>query len=156
MPGCSWKLLKRRPASIAQGIVDRFRRRASIDVLRHAKGYDDAYYSALLHNFTKPQYNEVLRRLSTGSRLPQLLRGPSVGRKSCHTHVDDFPRFQFDDEEGKERTEQEISDLQAHHRPTYQQRDYVGRSPTSAFSGEVGEHASCISGSFVGTREYPA
>src|SRR5258706_8911969 len=56
--------------------------------------------------------NEVLRRLSIGSRLPQLLCGPSVGRKSCHTHVDDFPRFQFDDEEGKERTEQEISDLQ--------------------------------------------
>jgi hypothetical protein len=26
--------------------------------------------------------------------------------------MDDFPRFQFDDEEGKERTEQEISDLQ--------------------------------------------
>ena len=56
--------------------------------------------------------DEVLRRLSIGSRLPQLLRGPSVGRKSCHTHVDNFPRFQFGDEEGKERTEQEISDLQ--------------------------------------------
>ena len=56
--------------------------------------------------------NEILRRVSIGSRLPQLLCSPSVGRKSCHTHVDDLPRFQFDDEEGKERTEEEISDLQ--------------------------------------------
>src|SRR6266446_225263 len=56
--------------------------------------------------------NEVLRRVSIGSSLPQLLCSPSIGRKSRHTHVDDFPRFQFDDEEGKERTEQEISDLQ--------------------------------------------
>ena len=96
------KLLQRRSVGIAQGIVDMFRRRASIDVLRHAKGYDDAYYSALLHNFTKPQYNEVLRRLSTGSRLPQLLRGPSVGRKSRHTYVDDLPRLQFNDEKRKE------------------------------------------------------
>ena len=36
--------------------------------------------------------DEILRRLSIRSRLPQLLRGPGVGRRSCHTDVDDFPR----------------------------------------------------------------
>src|SRR5258708_6730788 len=42
--------------------------------------------------------NEILRHLSIRSRLPQLLCGPSVGRRARHTHVDDFPRLQFNDE----------------------------------------------------------
>jgi len=56
--------------------------------------------------------DEILRRVSIRSRLPQLLRGPSVGRRSCHTHVDHFPRSQFNDEEGKERTEEVVSHLE--------------------------------------------
>src|SRR5258708_36177713 len=35
--------------------------------------------------------DEVLRRLSIGSRLPQLLCGPSVGGRSRYTDVDHFP-----------------------------------------------------------------
>ena len=35
--------------------------------------------------------NEVFRRVSIGSRLPQLLCGPRVGRSARHTYVDDFP-----------------------------------------------------------------
>ena len=46
--------------------------------------------------------NEIPGGLSIGSRLPQLLCGPSVGRKLCHTNMDDLPRFQFDDEKRKE------------------------------------------------------
>ena len=53
--------------------------------------------------------HEIPGGLSIGSRLPQLLRGPSVGMRSCHPNMDDFPRFQFDDEERKERTEKESS-----------------------------------------------
>lgn len=34
--------------------------------------------------------NEIVRRLPKGSRLPQLLGGPGVGRSSCDTHMDDF------------------------------------------------------------------
>ena len=56
--------------------------------------------------------DEILRRVSIGSRLPQLLRGPSVGRRSRHTDVDHLPRSQFNDEEGKERTEEEVSHLE--------------------------------------------
>ena len=56
--------------------------------------------------------NEILRSLSIRSRLPHLLSGPSVGRRARHTDVDDFPRFQFDDEKRKERTNEEISDLE--------------------------------------------
>jgi hypothetical protein len=56
--------------------------------------------------------DEIVRRVSIGSCLPQLLRSPSVGRRARHPDIDHFPRFQFDDEERKERTEKEISDLQ--------------------------------------------
>ncbi len=56
--------------------------------------------------------NEIPGGLSIGSCLPQLLRGPSVGRRSRHADMDDFPRFQLDDEERKERTDKEISDLE--------------------------------------------
>ena len=56
--------------------------------------------------------NEILRRLSIGSGLSQLLGGPSVGRRSRHTDVDDFPRLQFDEEKRKERSKEEIGDLE--------------------------------------------
>jgi len=46
------------------------------------------------------------------SRLPQLLGGPRVGRRARHTDMDDFPRFQFNDEKRKERTKEEIGDLE--------------------------------------------
>ena len=38
--------------------------------------------------------------------------GPGVGGKSRHTDVDDLPRFQFDNEEGKKRVKQEVTHLQ--------------------------------------------
>src|SRR6266700_2491262 len=56
--------------------------------------------------------DEILRRLAKRSRLPQLLCGPSVGRRARHTDVDDFPRFQFDEEKRKDRPKEEISDLE--------------------------------------------
>lgn len=37
--------------------------------------------------------DEVLRRVSIGSLLSQLLCGPRVGRKPCHTHVDHSARL---------------------------------------------------------------
>jgi hypothetical protein len=36
---------------------------------------------------------------------------PGVGRRSCDSHMDDFARFQFNDEEDEERTKEQISDL---------------------------------------------
>src|SRR6266851_1231484 len=56
--------------------------------------------------------DEILRRLAIRSRLPQLLSGSSVGRSARHTDVDDFPRFQVNDEKRKERPKEEIGDLE--------------------------------------------
>ena len=56
--------------------------------------------------------NQVFGCLSIRSRFPQLLRNPGIGRSSCHIHVDDLARLQFDDEERKERTEVEVRHLQ--------------------------------------------
>ncbi len=55
--------------------------------------------------------NEILRRVSIGSRLSQLLCGPCVGRKPCYTNVDHFARCEFDDEERKERAKEQIGHL---------------------------------------------
>src|SRR5258708_979283 len=46
--------------------------------------------------------NEIVRRLPIGSRLPQVLGGPGVGRRSSDTHMDDSPRLHIDNEEGKQ------------------------------------------------------
>ncbi len=56
--------------------------------------------------------NEILRRVSIGSRLSQLLCGPSVSRRPCHPNVDDSARFEFDDEERKEGAKKQIGHLQ--------------------------------------------
>ena len=55
--------------------------------------------------------DQILGCLPIGSCLPQLLCSPSVGRRACHAGMDDFPSFQFDEEEGKERPKEEIGDL---------------------------------------------
>ena len=39
--------------------------------------------------------NEILRRLSIGSCLPQLLCGPGIGRRASDTHMDHFARVQY-------------------------------------------------------------
>ncbi len=56
--------------------------------------------------------NEVPGRLSIGSSFPQLLCGPHISGRARHTHVDDLPRLPFDDEEGKKRAKEHISNLQ--------------------------------------------
>jgi hypothetical protein len=56
--------------------------------------------------------NEIFRRVSIRSRLPQLLCGPSVGRRARHPDMDDFPRFQFAEEKREERPKVQISHLE--------------------------------------------
>ena len=56
--------------------------------------------------------DEILRRLSKGSRFPQLLRGPDVGWRASDPHMDDSARVQIDDEEGKQGAKEEVGDLQ--------------------------------------------
>jgi hypothetical protein len=50
--------------------------------------------------------------LPVRSRVSQRLGYPLIGRSARHIYMHDFPRFQFDEEEGKKRTEEEIRDLQ--------------------------------------------
>src|SRR5215469_12058712 len=56
--------------------------------------------------------NEILRPLSKGSRFPQLLGGPGVGRRASDAHMDDLTRVQINDEEGKQGAKEEVGDLQ--------------------------------------------
>ena len=56
--------------------------------------------------------NEILRRLSIRSSLPQLLCGPSVSGRARHTYMDDLARSQFNDEKREKRSKEEIGDLE--------------------------------------------
>jgi hypothetical protein len=55
--------------------------------------------------------NQVFRSFSIRSGLAQLLRYPEIRRRARHIHMDDLARFQFEKEEGKKGTEEEIGDL---------------------------------------------
>ena len=82
--------------------------------------------------------NQIPGSFPIRSRLSQLLGHPAIGRRSCHPHVDDLARLQFDDEEGKERTEEEIGDLQEITRPnTFRMIAQKGRPGLSSWSRET-------------------
>src|SRR5215469_18592862 len=61
--------------------------------------------------------DEILRSHAIGSSFSKLLCRPSVGGRTCHADMDHSPRVQLDDEEGKQRTEEEISDGEKVTRP---------------------------------------
>jgi hypothetical protein len=99
--------------------------------------------------------NQVLWRLSIGSGFSELLRHPGIGRRARDAHVDHPSRPQFDEEEGKERSKEQIGDLQEVAGP-----DLVGvvardRSPTSGRLAGVCEPSSCTSEWCACTRACP-
>src|SRR5207249_8421689 len=54
---------------------------------------------------------QILRSLPIRGSLPNLLRHPGIRRGSRHADVDHLPRLQFDEEESKERSKEEIGHL---------------------------------------------
>ena len=54
---------------------------------------------------------QILRCLSKWGGFSEVLRYPEIGGRSCHAYVDHLPRLEFDDEERKERSKEEICDL---------------------------------------------
>jgi hypothetical protein len=56
--------------------------------------------------------DQVFGCLSIRSCFSQLLRHPEIRGRARHIHMDDLSRLQFNDEESKERTEEEVSHLQ--------------------------------------------
>ena len=96
----------------------------------------------------KSQLYTGVYTLSIGSRLPQLLGGPGVGRRSWRfvdTHMDDFTRLHIDHEEGKQREKEEVCDLQAHHTPRCLAHGSAGKWPSSVLAVLAYEYASCTS-----------
>jgi hypothetical protein len=55
--------------------------------------------------------DQIFRCLSIRGGFSQLLRHLGIGRRACHAHMDHLARLQFDEEEGKERSKEEIGDL---------------------------------------------
>src|SRR5215467_10037172 len=61
--------------------------------------------------------NRILRRLPIRGNFSQLLSQPGIRRRSCHAHVDHFPKLQFDEEEREGRPKEKVSHLQEVTRP---------------------------------------
>ena len=55
--------------------------------------------------------DQILGCLPIGGGFTQLLGHPGIGRRACHAYMDHLARLEFDDEEGKERSKEEIGDL---------------------------------------------
>src|SRR5260370_1097812 len=55
---------------------------------------------------------QILGSLPIGSRFPELLGHPGIGRRSRDADVEHLPRLQFDEEEGKKRAKEEVAHLQ--------------------------------------------
>ncbi len=56
--------------------------------------------------------NEILRDFPKGRRFAELLSDPLVTWRARRANVDDTPRGKLDDEEGEERLEHEVMDLE--------------------------------------------
>src|SRR5215469_4505384 len=83
--------------------------------VRRSKHFDATcccHSCKMLSEFAITISNKILWCLSIWSCFPQLLRDPRISGSACHIHMDHLPRFQFNDEEGKERAEEEIGHLQ--------------------------------------------
>ena len=62
--------------------------------------------------FTVVISKEIFRCLPIGGGFSQLLSYPGVGRRARHAHMDDLACLELDEEEGKERSKEQIGDLQ--------------------------------------------
>jgi hypothetical protein len=99
--------------------------------------------------------HELVRRLPRGGCFSQLLRHPSIGRRARHAHMDHPSRFQFYEEEGKERPKEKVSHRKARHRPRYAPRDCGGTCTTVDLVASGGIASSCTSQWFAYPRVSP-
>jgi hypothetical protein len=89
--------------------------------------------------------DEILRCLSIGSRFPQLLRRPGIGRRASDPHMDDSARVQFDDEEGPPANGRKGQSRGESRKPRSAEHVFVRRSSTSVLVVWWHGPASCTS-----------
>ena len=127
--------------------------------VRHSKDFDAAgcrHSCKMLPECAIIIPDQIFWGLPIRSRLPQLLRNPGIGRSARHTNVDDFPRFKFDDEKRKERTKEEISDLEKITGPDFSRMIAEERRPLLPAWAREANVPHVFLNRAVGTREYPA
>ena len=92
--------------------------------------------------------NEIFRRVSIRSGLPQLLCGPRVGRRARHTDMDHAGAISARVlKNAYERAEQEVSHLEAHRKPKFPLHDCGEKFSSSVPMIEAGAHVACTFGS---------
>src|SRR5258706_8108147 len=100
------------PHALQKTFTDSICLRSSIRRSKHLDATDGCHSCKIRAEFLVIIPDKVFWSLPIRSRFPQLLRHPKIRRRSCHVHMDHLSRFQFDNEEGKKRTEEEVRDLQ--------------------------------------------
>ncbi len=100
------------PHASQKAFTDSIRSRSSVRCPKHFDATRGSYTRKTRPKFAVIIPNQILWFCSIRCRFSQLLRNPGIGGRSGHIHVDDLARFQFDDKEGRKRTEEEGSRLQ--------------------------------------------
>src|SRR5258706_4643904 len=95
-----------------EAFADRIGTRCMIRGFKNLNGTRCGHTSKAGPKFSIVITNQVFWRLPIRCRLSQLLRHPRIGRRCCTHYMDHPSRVEFDDEKGKERTKEEIRDLQ--------------------------------------------
>jgi hypothetical protein len=95
-----------------EALTDCIGSRSAIGCFENLYGARCSHPSEARPKFAIVITNEVLRCLPIGSGFPKLLRHPSVGRGSGNADMNHSACLEFDDEEGKKGSKEEIRHLQ--------------------------------------------
>jgi hypothetical protein len=100
------------PNAPGEALADRIGSWSAIGGLEQLDATGRRHSSKARPEFAVVITNELFRRLPIGGGFSQVLGHPGIGWRACHADRDDLPRLQEGDEEGKERSKEQIAHLQ--------------------------------------------
>jgi len=95
-----------------EAFADRISSRGMIRCFQNLNGTGCRHTSKARPEFAIVITNQIPGREPIGSRFSQVLRHPGISGRACHAYVDHLARLQFNNEERKEGSKEEIGDLQ--------------------------------------------
>jgi hypothetical protein len=99
------------PHTPGEALADRIGSRSVIGCFEDLDAAGCGHARKAVPKFAIVITNQILWRLSIWRSFSELLGNPRIGRRSCYAYVDYSPRLEFDNEERKERSKEEIRDL---------------------------------------------
>ena len=100
------------PHAAQKAFTDGIRSRGVIECFEELDGACGCHSGETRSEFAIVVVNEICGGLPIRRSFSQLLGYPRVRGRVRHIHMDHLSRLQLDDEEGKKRTEEEVSGLE--------------------------------------------